>query len=147
MALLVGNVADGRRTELHTDRSFTTKFTVTSHRACHAFKVHPLLPPVYVSSSVTAGRPPVYTPRGLGEVLGIYATSSTAGNPFIHEPSPPERYPPCPHRILRPCNDSVALTGLHLTSTINLAMYSSVKSTGDLCQIFEAMIWCRSLTI
>ena len=54
VALLVGNVADGRRTELYIDRSFTTKFTVTSHCACHAFKVHPLLPPVYVSSPVTA---------------------------------------------------------------------------------------------
>ena len=30
----------------------------------------------------------MYTPRGLGEVLGIYAISSTAGSPFIHEPSP-----------------------------------------------------------
>ena len=60
----------------------------------HAFKVHPLLPPVYVSSPVTAGRPPVYTPRGLGEVLGIYAISSTAGNPFIHEPSPRRKVSP-----------------------------------------------------
>ena len=54
MALLVGNLAGRRRTELDIGRSFTTKFTVTSHRTCHAFKVYPLLPPVYVSSPVTA---------------------------------------------------------------------------------------------
>ena len=58
-----------------------------------------------------------------------------------------ERYSPCPHRIPRPCKNSVTPTGLHPTSTINSAMYSSVKSTGDLCQIFKATIWCRSLTI
>ena len=143
--------AEGLHTdELHIDRPLTTKFISPSPAT--VFATHLRYTPGCRQSIYhrlwQPDRPPVYTPRRLGEALGVYAVSSTAGSPFIRKlPSHRKTYSSSSHPILRPYDNSVAPAGFHLTSAINSAMHSLVKSTGDPCQIFNVTIWWRSLTI
>jgi len=93
--------------------------------------------PRYINADLESRPVDRCLPRGLGEASDTYTFPSA---PAAHYPS--QGYSPCLYPIFRPCNNSIASTGLHPTSTTNFVMCFMGRSINNACRTFRAMIWC-----
>ena len=84
--------------------------------------------------------------RGSGEAYRIY-TSPPAGFRPRNAHYPGWGYLSCPYPTPQLWNSSVASTGLHPSSTINSATYSTKRSIRNACRTLKVMIWYGLLTI